>query len=287
MARRRRIRKRSDQIFVLICIFALLLSIGISALISNITGTFNLDLFTALTIIFVVLFAAAFIVLSIPAVKGKIGEARVNKILKRLVKKYGGQIIYDVTIPGENGKTSQIDHIYVSNYGIYVIETKNYAGRIYGKDGQREWTQVLAHGNTKNKLYNPVMQNQTHIYRLRQVVSGDVLLFSVVVFVKANIDYIDSDYVYSLYDLKHILDGKAKTIDDETGNSVFNEIMEFKLNPTKTNKEHVQEVKQMQRDIKNNICPRCGGNRVLRKGKDGSKFYGCENYPKCKFTKKA
>lgn len=287
MARRRRIKKRRDKIFVLICILALLLSIGISAFISDVTGTFNLNLFTILTIVFVVLFAAAFIVLSIPAVKGKIGEARVNKILKRLVKRHGGQIVYDVTIPGENGKTSQIDHIYVSNYGVYVIETKNYAGRIYGKDGQREWTQVLAYGNTKNKLYNPVMQNQTHIYRLKQAISANVPLFSVIVFVKANLDYIESDYVYSLYGLKHLLDDEKKRIDDETMNSVFNEIMECKLNPTKTNKEHVQEIKQMQKDIKNNICPRCGGNLVLRKGKDGSQFYGCENYPKCKFTKKA
>lgn len=33
------------------------------------------------------------------------------------------------------------------------------------------------------------------------------------------------------------------------------------------------------------ICPRCGGNLIDRNGKFGS-FYGCSNYPKCKYTLK-
>lgn len=36
---------------------------------------------------------------------------------------------------------------------------------------------------------------------------------------------------------------------------------------------------------KNIICPKCGGNLVERTGEYG-KFYGCSNYPKCKYTKK-
>lgn len=162
---------------------------------------------------------------------------------------------------------------------------KNYAGRIYGNDKQREWTQVLAYGNTKNKLYNPVMQNQTHIYRLKQAISANVPMYSVIVFVKANLDYVDSEYVYNLYGLKYLVSELSKVIDDETVDKVASEIMEFKLNPAKTNKEHVQEIRQIKRDIENNVCPRCGGNLVLRHSKDGRSFYGCENYPRCKFTK--
>ena len=55
----------------------------------------------------------------------------------------------------DNGKTSQIDHIVINSEGVFVIETKNYAGRIYGNDNQLEWTQVLVYGKVKNKLkYN-------------------------------------------------------------------------------------------------------------------------------------
>ena len=245
-----------------------------------------MNLFVILTIIFIVVFAAGMIVLSIPAVKGKIGEARVSSILKRLAKKYDGFLIDDVTIPGENGKTSQIDHILFTGYGIFVVETKNYAGRIYGGAKQREWTQVLAYGNTKNKLYNPVMQNGTHIYRLREIINKDVKMFSVVVFVKADISNVDCDDVYTLRELKYILDGHKKDTERVVTSSCYEIVNNYKLNPVKTNKEHIQEIRQMKKDIDNNICPRCGGKLVLRKSKDGRQFYGCENYPNCKFTKK-
>ena len=47
----------------------------------------------------------------------------------------------------------------------------------------------------------------------------------------------------------------------------------------------MENIHRLQEKIDNNICPRCGGKLVLRNGKYGD-FYGCENYPKCKFIKK-
>ena len=284
---RRRIRKRRDRIYLALVLLALGISILISAGISYITGTFNTDLFVILAIVLIVIFGALLIVFSIPSVKGKIGEARVGSILKRLAKKHNGFLVNDVTIPGENGRTSQIDHVLITEYGVFVVETKNYAGRIYGSEKQREWTQVLAYGNTKNKLYNPVMQNGTHIYRLKELLPEGLKYFSVVVFVRADISNVDSDYVYTLYDLKHLLDDRSELIDGLVLEECHNMLMVHKLNPTKTNKEHVQEIRQIKKDIDNNICPRCGGKLVLRTSKSGNKFYGCENYPKCTFTKKS
>lgn len=205
-----------------------------------------------------------------------------------MAKRYGGVVIDNVIIPDESGtKSSQIDHIYVSNYGIFVVETKNYAGRIYGSDNQLNWTQVLAYGNTKNKLYNPVKQNQTHIYRLKSALGIKSNFVSVIVFINANIQYIESDYVFTLRDLRHLINKDLEvTISDAELDKISNALLEFKENPFKTNKEHVREIKQMKKDISNNICPRCGGQLVLRKSKDGRSFYGCSNYPKCKFIKK-
>lgn len=51
-----------------------------------------------------------------------------------------------------------------------------------------------------------------------------------------------------------------------------------------TKEEHVQNIRQTQANINKRICPRCGGELVFRNGKNGP-FYGCSNYPKCKFTK--
>lgn len=283
---RKRYKTRKQRIRALIIILGLLVSITFSLIFSNITGTFSLVAFLIIFISCIVGFSILFFILSLPSVRGKIGESKVSKRLDKLAKKYGGYVIDDVIIPGENDKTSQIDHIYLCKYGLYVVETKNYSGRIYGNDKQREWTQVLAYGNTKNKLYNPVMQNQTHIYRLLQLLKVRVNAISVIVFVRGNVDYIESDYVFDLHGLKHLLDDARPCIDDATVERIFNTIMEYKLNPAKTNKEHVQEIKQMQKDLKQNICPRCGGELVLRQSRTGSMFYGCSNYPKCKFIKK-
>ena len=62
-----------------------------------------------------------------PRVKGKMGEATVSMLLKKLDKnKY--QVVNDVLLSAEGGntRTTQIDHVVVSIYGIFSIETKNY-----------------------------------------------------------------------------------------------------------------------------------------------------------------
>ena len=95
----------------------------------------------------------------------------------------------------------QIDHILVNPNGVFVIETKNYSGDIYGSDEQREWTRVLAYGKVKNKIYNPVKQNNTHLYRLRKILPKDFPLVSVVVFVQNNTQHINSK-PYTVFTIK-------------------------------------------------------------------------------------
>lgn len=76
-----------------------------------------------------------------PKIKGFLGEKVVSAILSRLnPQKY--TVINDVML-NINGKTSQIDHVVVSNYGIFVIETKNYKGWILGDERSEYWTQVI------------------------------------------------------------------------------------------------------------------------------------------------
>ena len=48
------------------------------------------------------------------------------------------------------------------------------------------------------------------------------------------------------------------------------------------NKEHVQNIRQTQAELRKGICPRCGGKLAEREGKY-SKFFGCSNYPDFKF----
>jgi len=96
--------------------------------------------------------------------KGWLGEASVNRGLRRLdLSQY--QLFHDLYLPRPDGKgTTQIDHIVVSPFGVFVIETKNYKGWIFGDEKQRQWTQQIY--RRKNRFQNPLHQNQLHVRAL-------------------------------------------------------------------------------------------------------------------------
>lgn len=64
---------------------------------------------------------------------------------------------HDVMLPTPDG-TTQIDHVFVSRFGVFVVETKNMAGWIFGSERGRRWTQVLP-GGRKTSFQNPLRQN--------------------------------------------------------------------------------------------------------------------------------
>lgn len=115
-------------------------------------------------VLLIVIFIA--ILLLIPGKKSPVytlfaglrGEYTVSKELHRLGGKY--IILNDLMLRTAYG-TCQIDHIVLSPYGIFVVETKNISGKITGNDEWKEWYWV---GKDFNKtIYNPVMQNFRHI----------------------------------------------------------------------------------------------------------------------------
>lgn len=220
-----------------------------------------------------------------PKGKGIIGEWKVRLILGRTKK--GEKYVLNNILFDTKTKSCQIDHILINKNGIFVIETKNYSGRIYGNDNQLEWTQVLQYGRVKNKFYNPVKQNQTHIYELKNIIDKETPVKSLIVFVQGNTKYISSDYVYKRSQIKSVVRKKIndKTLAVEEMENIYNQILNASKNSTTTNKEHVKNINKMKENIANNVCPRCGGKLIEKSSRFGT-FYGCGNYPKCEFTKK-
>lgn len=220
-----------------------------------------------------------------PEFKGERGENTVAKILGATIE--GEQyVINDLLFKNEAGQSCQIDHVFINKFGIWVIETKNYSGNIYGQENQREWTQVLAFGNEKNKFYNPIKQNATHIYHLSKQLNAKNIFQNVVVFLsRADISNIISNNVYSINELKTI---KSKVTDISLSVSkmeyYYKRLLDLKNSVEISKSEHIENIHKMQEQIKQGICPRCGGNLVMRNGKNGE-FFGCSNYPNCKFTK--
>lgn len=219
-------------------------------------------------------------------VKGKIGEAKVDSKLNPLIfGKVEHRQINNLVIIDDNGKTHQIDHIEIRTNGIFCIETKNYIGWIYGNENQEKWTQTLYTGE-KNYFYNPLKQNRSHIYHLSKALNNKYRINSVVVMVNNNADKIECENVINLNYLKTYLknfdNGIHYTI--EQMDEIYSELV--KINNTQvTNKEHIENIKKTQLEIEAGICPRCGGKLVERNGQYG-KFFGCSNYPKCKFILK-
>ena len=224
-----------------------------------------------------------------PKIKGIMGEKTVATFLSMLNSdKY--KTINDVILEAD-GRTSQIDHVVVSNYGIFVIETKNYKGWIHGDENSKYWTQVIY--KHKEKLYNPIRQNYGHIQALKHCLADyedipyiPIIVFSTKVDLKVKVSI---DVIYTVNLLKTIKKYKEEVITDEVKEDVYSKIISLNIGDKEIRKEHVSSIQKekvaIRNKIESNICPKCGGVLVTRKGKFGS-FKGCSNYPKCKFTLK-
>ena len=73
-------------------------------------------------------------------------------------------VLHNVTLPSPDNGTTQMDHVIISRFGIFVVETKNYGGAIYGSAHDRSWTQAI--GNRKIRFSNPLRQNYGHTMAL-------------------------------------------------------------------------------------------------------------------------
>jgi len=108
--------------------------------------------------------------------KGFLGETVINVAMWLKLEKDVYHRLNGITLPRANGGSTQIDHIIVSVYGIFVIETKNYKGWIYGSENKRQWTQVFQNGS-KFKFQNPLRQNYLHIKTLADLLGLELSYF--------------------------------------------------------------------------------------------------------------
>ena len=220
-----------------------------------------------------------------PETRGAKGETIVARILGRTID--GEQyVIHDLLFSDKNGNSCQIDHVLINKHGIWVIETKNFSGRIYGDARRREWTQVLAYGNEKNKFYNPVKQNATHIYRLAEYLDEKNIFFNVVVFLRrADISRVSAENVFDVRTLSVIKRrDTGLNLTPEQMQNFYEKLIKLQNESRITKKEHIAQIRDKRNKIRSGICPRCGAKLLLRNGKDGC-FFECSNYPDCRFTK--
>ena len=114
--------------------------------------------------------------------KGFLGELRVKAVTGLRLNGKTYRSLHNLTLPTRDG-TTQIDHVIVSEFGVFVIETKNLAGWIFGNERSRKWTQSI-HRNSRYQFLNPLRQNYGHVKTVEKLLGlGPRCVHSVVVFV--------------------------------------------------------------------------------------------------------
>ena len=238
-----------------------------------------------------ILWALPFIViiglLKTPKVKGIFGEAFVKLLAKFKLPADVYIPIHNVTLPTPDG-TTQIDHIFVSEFGVFVVETKNMKGWIFGGENQAQWTQQIY--KVKNKFQNPLRQNYKHVKTLESALEiPPEAIISVIAFMgegkfKTNMP---SNVTHGAGYVRYIKSFNVPILSQEQVQYVVAQIQSGRLEPSRaTDKEHVQQLKSRKSASADKICPRCGKSMVLRTAKkganSGNKFWGCSGYPACR-----
>lgn len=224
-------------------------------------------------------------------VKGWIGEAAGALTQKVLLDQNIYTSIHNVTLQTSNG-TTQIDHIIVSRYGVFVIETKNMAGWIFGDEKSAQWTQSLF--GKKSRFQNPLHQNYRHIKALEEFLGIEPnKLISVIMFwgeceLKTELppNVMTHGYITFIKQHTSVLfdDGEVQQIIEALKGGMMPKGLIKSLETRKTHLNSLQE-----RHNSTTTCPKCSSALILRTVKSGAnagkQFYGCGSFPKCRYMK--
>lgn len=289
---------------------------------------------------------------------GQKGEFLIYDNLKREEKK-GACFLFNVYIPKDDGQTSEIDVLMICSDGIFVFESKNFSGWIFGDERRKKWCQIFPSGRGKSKkefFYNPIMQNRGHIKCLKALLGDNTKMYSVITFSdrcklkKISVQSDDVKVIHRYDVLNAVRSFRRENADDCISDAEINKIyyvlypytqisseakkrhiddIRCKLMPHVSHKyslvypdedeceeEEHKEILYVREDTENgdteictqdidfeekdketlreNLsqlcrCPLCGGELILRTAKrghhKGDVFYGCSNYPKCRYIK--
>lgn len=215
---------------------------------------------------------------------GKAGEFWVKRELKKLPSEY--LVINDVMIKTNDKSTHQIDHVVVSKYGVFVIETKQYNGYIMGNKYDKRW--LIKSGNKNFYINNPLHQNYGHVKSLHEVLNMPEEKFISLVCIPSRAKVlVKSNNVTRIYDLlEKILSYQEVIVENSI--ELYEIINNLNIKNKNERKNHVRNAKLIKNTKDEEFkdrCPRCGGELIKRNGKYGE-FMGCSNFPKCRFVKR-
>jgi restriction system protein len=253
------------------------------------------------------------ILINTPWFKGMIGEWFINVSIRLFLDQREYHLLKDVTLPIPQGST-QIDHVIVSRFGIFVIETKNMKGWIFGNPAHKSWTQQIY--RRKHSFQNPLHQNHLHMMTLKSLLGvSDHQLHSVICFIgDCTFKTPMPDNVMNRGLVRYIKGKTTQVLTPAQITRVVEIIQQGRLAPNwQTHRQHLAQLKARhggaprkplsaaavpdEQGIPSPVsaqplsdqsptCPRCGHVMVLRtasRGENrGNQFWGCSEYPTCR-----
>ena len=178
--------------------------------------------------------------------RGWVGEHTVSSLLagsldRNLYTRFDG-----IIVPTANG-TTQIDHIVVSSFGVFVIETKNVNGWIFGRERDRDWTQVLP--NKKRRFQNPLRQNYRHTRALAEFLILDHSVVHSIVFFIGTCEFKTPmpRCVMTSGLAAYIQQFQSRCVDEASVANIARDLRSLKVNPILTRQIHVASLRERSR----------------------------------------
>ena len=221
--------------------------------------------------------------------KGILGEVLVKLFGKLLLPSDVYRGIHNVTLQTPDG-TTQIDHVFVSRFGIFVVETKNMQGWIFGGEHLAQWTQRIY--KKSFKFQNPLRQNYKHVKALEALLDvPPETIHSVVVFA-GNSTFktpMPANVTKAGGYIRYIKSFQTPVLTESQVEAAVSQIQSGRLEPTReTHRQHVQQLKARNKPNAERLCPKCGSAMLKRTSKRGAntgkQFWGCSAFPRCRLT---
>lgn len=184
---------------------------------------------------------------------GRYGEYRLYQYLQDF-ESIGCKFLFNLYVPRDNGKTSEVDVVMFHPKGLFVIESKNYSGWIFGNEYNKQWTQTLPIGygeSHKERFYNPIMQNATHIRAIRKHIDDTIPIYSVIAFSdKCTLKdvTVKSNVIVTYYsNLQREIEYKLSEINNysmtpELLNETYNKLLQYANADSYTKLQHIHNI---------------------------------------------
>lgn len=234
-----------------------------------------------------------------PERKGARGERMVHTALSSVLDENAYRVLSDLILPVAGGGTTQVDHLVLSRFGVFVIETKNMSGWIFGDSDQPKWTQVQK-GGKRHSFQNPLRQNYAHVKAVQEVLEIDTkILHNFVVFTGSAEPKtrMPENVAWGLAELGTLIGRRQQCVLTDNELNAFTEKLQSQALGSNrvVRTQHLQNLakkaaekdSQPSQSLGQISCPNCGSNMEKRTNrKTGIAFWGCKNFPKCRGTQK-